>query len=83
MPTSSQSQILSVVDYQLLQQQNNGQTNTTKAPIRISVNPTAINESKRRYSNDNHPTYANDRRRSSDKTNDRKSSILIYSQIII
>lgn len=82
MPTASQSQILSVVDYQLLQQ-NNGQTNTTKPPVRISVNPTAISESKRRNSSDNHltsSTSGNNRRRSTDKTNDHTHTTARTSQ---
>jgi hypothetical protein len=62
MPTSSQSQILSVVDYQLLQQAS-GQNGTTKPPLRISVNQTSINESKRRHQN-------GDRRRSIENKTD-------------
>ncbi len=56
MPTSSQSQILSVVDYQLLQQhqqQPSGQDGTTTKPLnRISVNQTSVIETKRRSSKD-------------------------------
>jgi hypothetical protein len=89
MPTSSQSQILSVVDYQLLQQQQaSGQNGTTKPSLRISVNQTPINESKRRQQKgdrrasienktdeDNHsppPSNVSNRRQSSDKNNDSK-----------
>jgi hypothetical protein len=89
MPTSSQSQILSVVDYQLLQQQQaSGQNTTIKPSVRISVNQTSVNESKRhqqkedrRSSNEdnnyqnNHlapPSNRMDRRRSSDKSIDSK-----------
>jgi hypothetical protein len=59
MPTSSQSQILSVVDYQLLhQQQANGQDGTTKLPARITVNQISTNESKRQHRNEDHRTIA-------------------------
>jgi hypothetical protein len=48
MPTSSQSQILSVVDHQILQQQQaSGQDGITKPSIRISLNQTPVNESRR------------------------------------
>lgn len=86
MPTSSQSQILSVVDYQLLQQQPNGQNNTTKPR-----NETSIGDGKRhppkderrtsidkKKENDRSPpassVNASDRRRSLDKANDSKVS---------
>ena len=62
MPTSSQSQILSVVDYQLLhqQQQANGQDGTTKLPARITVNQIPTNESRRQHRNeDNRPVAQN------------------------
>lgn len=84
MPTSSQSQILSVVDYQLIQQQQqqtNNQPPTTRPPVRISVNQISVNDSKRRQSIenkndvDNHfppPVNVTNRRRSSDKTSDSK-----------
>ncbi|CAF1242987.1 unnamed protein product [Adineta steineri] len=83
MPTSSQSQILSVVDSQLLHQQQQqqpqqqqkatGHSRTTKSPVRISVNQNPGNESKRRYSKDDHsppPPNIINRRRSSDKPTD-------------
>jgi len=61
MPTSSQSQILSVVDYQALQQQQqqqqqaSGQDGTTaKLSSRISVDQTPTIETKRRQSKDDH-----------------------------
>ena len=87
MPTSSQSQILSVVDYQLLQeqqqQQTTGQNAPAKPPVRISVNQTSVSESKRHYPKDDRRSsteddhfasrsHTADRRRSSDKTNDSK-----------
>jgi hypothetical protein len=85
MPTSSQSQILSVVDYQLLQQQASGQNAQTKPPVRISVNQTQAIETIRRLSKDERrpsidrkngtsPTFprVTDRRRSSDKTAESK-----------
>ena len=87
MPTSSQSQILSVVDYQLLQQQAAGQNVPTKPPVRISVNQTQTIETVRRLSKDERrssvdrkngtnpsPTLprVTDRRRSSDKTVESK-----------
>ncbi len=57
MPTSSQSQILSVVDYQLLQQQQtSGQNVTTKPPVRIPVNQPAVNDSIRRQQKDERRT---------------------------
>jgi len=57
MPTSSQSQILSVVDYQLLQQQQaSGQNTTTKPPVQILVNQTTDNGSKRRHQKDDRRT---------------------------
>jgi hypothetical protein len=51
MPTSSQSQILSVVDYQLIQQQQqaSGQDGTIKPLVHISIHQTP-----RRLSKDNH-----------------------------
>jgi hypothetical protein len=53
MPTSSQSQILSVVDYQSIQQQASGQNaTTTKPPVRISVNQTQVTDTIRRHSKD-------------------------------
>lgn len=59
MPTSSQSQILSVVDYQLLHQQQQQQQPTiaqdgvtVKPAIRISVNQTPLLEARRRLSKD-------------------------------
>ncbi|CAF3678522.1 unnamed protein product [Rotaria sp. Silwood1] len=58
MPTSSQSQILSVVDYQLLQQQAqqqqtaSGQDVTTKPSGFNLINQTSIIETKRRHSKD-------------------------------
>ncbi|CAF1073691.1 unnamed protein product [Adineta ricciae] len=52
MPTSSQSQILSVVDGQLLQNQQqqkaSGQTRTNKSPVRALVNQTGVSELRRR-----------------------------------
>ncbi len=57
MPTSSQSQILSVVDYQSLQQQQtSGQNVTTKPPVRIPVNQPAVNDSIRRQQKDERRT---------------------------
>jgi hypothetical protein len=77
MPTSSQSQILSVVDYQLLhqqqqqQQQTAGQDGTTKLPVRISVNQTSVSTSKRRHQNqDHHPSVEN---KNDDDDNDDQS----------
>lgn len=56
MPTSSQSKILSAVDYQLLQQQHqqssSGQDTTAKDFSINSVNPAPVIESKRRLSKD-------------------------------
>ena len=54
MPTSSQSQILSVVDHQLLQQQQaNGQEGISIKPSsRITINQTSVIETKRRQSRD-------------------------------
>ena len=87
MPTSSQSQILSVVDYQLLQQQQQQQSNgqTTKSTARTTANQPSTIDSKRRSSIDkknenNHSlpsssAYVTDRRRSLDKANDSKISI--------
>jgi hypothetical protein len=55
MPTSSQSQILSVVDYQLLSQQHaGGQDGTTKQPARISLHQASINDQKRQHRNEDH-----------------------------
>lgn len=52
MPTSSQSQILSVVDGQLLQHQQQqkagGQVRTNKSPVRASTNQTGVSELRRR-----------------------------------
>ncbi|CAF1078610.1 unnamed protein product [Adineta ricciae] len=52
MPTSSQSQILSVVDGQLLQHQQqqkaSGQTRTNKSPVRALANQTGVSELRRR-----------------------------------
>ncbi len=78
MPTSSQSQILSVVDYQLLQQQqSSGQNVPTKSSVRIPVNQTSVRRALIENKNDvdNHfppPSYVTNRRRSSDKTNESK-----------
>src|SRR5580698_7521227 len=54
MPTSSQSQILSAVDYQLVQQQQaTGQDGTTINPTGpIWVNQTTVTETRRRRSKD-------------------------------
>lgn len=87
MPTSSQSQILSVVDYQLLQQQPNGQPTTTKPTNQISVADAKRRPSKddrrtsidKKKENDRSPpsssVNATDRRRSLDKANDSKVSL--------
>ncbi|UJR33819.1 hypothetical protein I4U23_021243 [Adineta vaga] len=92
MPTSSQSQILSVVDGQLLQQQQkpSGQNRTNKSPVRASANQTGVSEARRRsvkedrrpsignrYNDEDHsppPSNVINRRQSSDKPNDGRTS---------
>ena len=85
MPTSSQSQILSVVDYQLLQQQPNGQTTKPTNQISAADAKRRPQRDDRRTSidkkneNDRSPppssVNATDRRRSLDKANDSKVSL--------
>ncbi|CAF3473703.1 unnamed protein product [Rotaria sordida] len=86
MPTSSQSKILSVIDYQLIQQQATGQDEITKPTVHITSSKISGNESKRRSqkddprssienknNEDNHspsPTNITDRRLSSSKNTD-------------
>ena len=94
MPTSSQSKILSVVDYQLLQQQQaSGQDGTTKSSDGLTVSQTAVSELRRRHSKDNRrpslgkkdddnqsppPPNLTARRRSSGKINDGNISFSDY-----
>lgn len=55
MPTSSQSKILSVVDYQLLQQQQTNEHGvTTKSSYPRSISQATPNESQWRQSNDDY-----------------------------
>jgi hypothetical protein len=79
MPTSSQSQILSVVDYQLIQQQQqaNIQDGTINPPVHISIHQTP-----RRLSKDNQRKKDNDDDNQSpppsNLTTHRRSSGKIY-----
>ncbi len=69
MPTSSQSQILSVVDYQLLQQQQpSGQNVTTKPPVRIPVNQPAVNDSIRRQQKDDRRTSIDSKKHENERS---------------
>ncbi|CAF4554105.1 unnamed protein product, partial [Rotaria magnacalcarata] len=86
MPTSSQSKILSVIDYQLVQKQPNGQDEVSKLNVHSSANKNSLNETKRRHSKDERrasienkngesnratsPFNSNARRLSSSKNND-------------
>lgn len=87
MPTSSQSKILSVVDYQLVQQQGTGVDELTKPTVHAPSSKTSGTESKRRHQDDrrrsienksgddNHsppPSHLSTRRLSSSKNNDSK-----------
>ncbi|CAF2468341.1 unnamed protein product [Rotaria sp. Silwood2] len=63
MPTSSQSKILSVIDYQLGQQQATGQDEVTKPTVHSSGSKIPGNESKRR-------SHKDDRRASIENKND-------------
>ena len=84
MPTSSQSKILSVVDYQLVQkqqQQPNGQEGVTEKPSSQSViNQTPLGRARderrsaiRRKSRDNEQSASPVYRRNSMKINDSKA----------
>ncbi|CAF1215086.1 unnamed protein product [Adineta steineri] len=75
MPTSSQSQILSAVDYQLFQQQINDHNGRTK---RISIHKKSVHELKRRQSTDNtrRPTNITARHRNSVPTISKRYNLL-------
>ncbi|CAF1603823.1 unnamed protein product [Rotaria magnacalcarata] len=97
MPTSSQSKILSVIDYQLVQKQPNGQDEVSKLNVHSSANKNSLNETKRRHSKDERrasienkngesnratsPFNSNARRLSSSKNNDGKNSNFVPATI--
>ena len=69
MPTSSQSKILSVVDYQLIQQENSDRDGGTKSTTGSSIHRTAAADGSKK-------THQKDQRRLSieDKNNDHSPS---------